>query len=158
MASMIPASPVVTPAAFAAASSSVGAGDSTSVKAFSGLRSASLFTSKAQTLSAVQNGSRVQCMQVWNPIGMTKFETFSYLPPLSDEAIAKQVEYMIQQKLIPCLEFDLVRLLLELRVIYLKLCMFIFVYPFSSIRWLDLRVITKVEKTCDQCRFVGFNL
>jgi ribulose-bisphosphate carboxylase small chain len=45
-------------------------------------------------------------MQVWNPIGQTKFETFSYLPALTDDQIAKQVDYMIQQNLIPCLEFD----------------------------------------------------
>ncbi|XP_024404224.1 ribulose bisphosphate carboxylase small subunit, chloroplastic [Physcomitrium patens] len=106
MASIIAASSVVAPAALSAASSAVSTSESTSVKAFSGLKSTTLFSSKAQTLSSVQNGSRVQCMQVWNPIGMTKFETFSYLPPLSDDAIAKQVEYMIQQKLIPCLEFD----------------------------------------------------
>jgi len=43
---------------------------------------------------------------VWNPIDNLKFETLSYLPALSDDAIAKQVDYMIQQKLIPCLEFD----------------------------------------------------
>ncbi|XP_073385081.1 ribulose bisphosphate carboxylase small subunit, chloroplastic-like [Physcomitrium patens] len=106
MASIVAASTVVAPAAFAAASSAVMTSEASSVKAFSGLKSATLFSSKAQTLSSVQNGSRVQCMQVWNPIGMTKFETFSYLPPLSDDAIAKQVEYMIQQNLIPCLEFD----------------------------------------------------
>ncbi|XP_024361452.1 ribulose bisphosphate carboxylase small subunit, chloroplastic [Physcomitrium patens] len=106
MASVVATSTVVAPAAFAASSSAVSTSESTSVKAFSGLKSSTLFSSKAQSLSSVQNGSRVQCMQVWNPIGMTKFETFSYLPPLSDDAIAKQVDYMIQQKLIPCLEFD----------------------------------------------------
>lgn len=46
--------------------------------------------------------------QVWNPIGQPKFETFSYLPPLSDDQIARQVDYMIQQNLIPCIEFDTV--------------------------------------------------
>jgi ribulose-bisphosphate carboxylase small chain len=40
-------------------------------------------------------------------MGQTKFETFSYLPPLTDDQIAKQVDYMIQLNLIPCLEFDL---------------------------------------------------
>jgi ribulose-bisphosphate carboxylase small chain len=45
-------------------------------------------------------------LQVWNPYGNPKFETLSYLPPLSDEQIAKQVEFMIRQNLIPCLEFD----------------------------------------------------
>jgi ribulose-bisphosphate carboxylase small chain len=106
MASVVAASTVVAPAAFAAATSSVSASESSSVKAFSGLKSNTLFASKSQKLS-VQNGSRVSCMQVWNPIGQTKFETFSYLPPLSDDQIAKQVDYMIQLNLIPCLEFDL---------------------------------------------------
>ena len=86
--------------------SAVSTSESASVKAFSDLKSANLFDSEGQTLNSVQNGSRVQCMQVWNPIGMTKFETFSYLPALSDDQIAKQVDYMIQQNLIPRLEFD----------------------------------------------------
>lgn len=34
------------------------------------------------------------------------FETFSYLPPLSDDAVAKQVDYVIRQGWIPCLEFS----------------------------------------------------
>ena len=34
------------------------------------------------------------------------FETFSYLPPLTDEEIAKQVDYIIRQGWIPCLEFS----------------------------------------------------
>nr|PNR42623.1 hypothetical protein PHYPA_017453 [Physcomitrium patens] len=103
------ASTVVAPVSVTVASSSVAASrESSSVKAFSGLKSATLFTSKSQQLSSVQNGSRVQCMQVWNPIGQPKFETFSYLPPLSDDQIARQVDYMIQQNLIPCIEFDTV--------------------------------------------------
>ena len=48
----------------------------------------------------------MQWLQVWNPYNNLKFETLSYLPPLSDEQIAKQVEFMIRQNLIPCLEFD----------------------------------------------------
>ena len=108
MASVVAASAAVAPAVFAAASSSVSTSESSSVKAFSGLKSNTLFASKAQQLSSVQNGSRVNCMQVWNPIGMTKFETFSYLPPLTDDQIAKQVDYMIKEKLIPGLEFDVV--------------------------------------------------
>jgi ribulose-bisphosphate carboxylase small chain len=106
MASVVAASAAVAPAAFAAASAGVSSSESTSVRAFSGLKSATLFSAKSQSLSSVQNGSRVQCMQVWNPIGMTKFETFSYLPDLTVDQIAKQVDYMIRQKLIPCLEFD----------------------------------------------------
>ncbi len=34
------------------------------------------------------------------------FETFSYLPPLTDDQIAKQVDYIIRQGWTPCLEFS----------------------------------------------------
>ena len=44
--------------------------------------------------------------QTWNPINNKKFETLSYLPPLSDESIAKEIDYMIKKGWIPCLEFD----------------------------------------------------
>lgn len=54
----------------------------------------------------VSNGSRVHCMKTWNPFNNKKFETFSYLPPLSEESIAKEVDYMISKGWIPCLEFD----------------------------------------------------
>jgi len=107
MASIVAASAAVAPAAFAVASASVSSSESSSVKAFSGLKSNGLFASKTSKTGFVQNGSRVNCMQVWNPIGQTKFETFSYLPALTDDQIAKQVDYMIRQKLIPCLEFDI---------------------------------------------------
>jgi Ribulose bisphosphate carboxylase, small chain len=33
------------------------------------------------------------------------FETFSYLPPLSDGEIAKQVDYIVKNGFIACLEF-----------------------------------------------------
>ena len=33
------------------------------------------------------------------------FETFSFLPPLSDAEIAKQVEYITRNGWTPCLEF-----------------------------------------------------
>lgn len=83
--------------------------------------------------SGVSNGSRTHCMQVlrsdpplsssslspplissdfsvssqtWSPLNNKKFETLSYLPPLSDESIAKEIEYMISKGWIPCLEFD----------------------------------------------------
>ena len=40
------------------------------------------------------------------PLACRFFETFSYLPPLTDEQISKQVDYIINQGLIPCLEFS----------------------------------------------------
>lgn len=35
-----------------------------------------------------------------------RFETFSYLPPLSDRQIAAQIEYMIDQGFHPLIEFN----------------------------------------------------
>ena len=34
------------------------------------------------------------------------FETFSYLPPLTDGEIAKQVDYLIRKGFTPCVEFE----------------------------------------------------
>lgn len=39
-------------------------------------------------------------------MGCRFFETFSYLPPLTDDQISKQVDYIIRQGWIPCLEFS----------------------------------------------------
>jgi ribulose bisphosphate carboxylase small subunit len=44
-------------------------------------------------------------MKVWNPIDNKKFETFSFLPALTDAEIAKQVQMVITKNLAPCLEF-----------------------------------------------------
>lgn len=35
-----------------------------------------------------------------------RYETFSYLPPLSDAQIARQIQYTIDQGYIPCVEFN----------------------------------------------------
>lgn len=45
-------------------------------------------------------------LQTWNPINNKKFEVLSYLPPLSDDSIAKEIDYMLKKGWIPCLEFD----------------------------------------------------
>jgi len=45
-------------------------------------------------------------MMVWQPINNKMFETFSYLPPLSDDEIAEQVDYIIDNGFVPCLEFS----------------------------------------------------
>ena len=34
------------------------------------------------------------------------FETFSFLPPLDDKAVAKQVDYIVNNGWVPCLEFS----------------------------------------------------
>ncbi|KAL3841050.1 hypothetical protein ACJIZ3_025641 [Penstemon smallii] len=54
----------------------------------------------------VSNGSKTHCMKSWNPINNKKFETLSYLPPLSEESIGKEVDYMIKKGWIPAIEFD----------------------------------------------------
>lgn len=50
--------------------------------------------------------------QTWNPIDNKKFETLSYLPPLTDESISREIDYMMKKGWIPCLEFDAVRYLI----------------------------------------------
>ncbi len=50
----------------------------------------------------------VFAVQVWTPVDNIKFETLSYLPPLTPDQIASQIDYMLANKWIPCLEFDLV--------------------------------------------------
>jgi ribulose bisphosphate carboxylase small subunit len=45
-------------------------------------------------------------MKVWPPIGKKKFETLSYLPDLSDVELAKEVDYLLRNKWIPCVEFE----------------------------------------------------
>ncbi|KAJ8436643.1 hypothetical protein Cgig2_029889 [Carnegiea gigantea] len=77
---------------------------------FTGLRSASAFpvTKKEKNVtSPASNGCRVKCMQVWPPVGKKKFETLSYLPDLSPESLLGEVQYLLNKKWIPCLEFEL---------------------------------------------------
>eukprot|EP00252_Welwitschia_mirabilis_P026108 TRINITY_DN8397_c0_g1_i1.p1 TRINITY_DN8397_c0_g1~~TRINITY_DN8397_c0_g1_i1.p1 ORF type:complete len:181 (-),score=35.44 TRINITY_DN8397_c0_g1_i1:193-735(-) len=49
---------------------------------------------------------QVFCMQVWSPVANRKYETLSYLPPLTEESVLKQVDYIVSKGWIPCLEFD----------------------------------------------------
>jgi ribulose-bisphosphate carboxylase small chain len=53
----------------------------------------------------VQSSASASKMMVWQPINNKMFETFSYLPPLSDEQIAAQVDYIVANGWTPCLEF-----------------------------------------------------
>ncbi|XP_056170307.1 ribulose bisphosphate carboxylase small subunit, chloroplastic-like [Syzygium oleosum] len=80
------------------------------VAPFTGLKSASAFpaTCKSDDITSLaSNGGRVQCMQVWPPVGKKKFETLSYLPPLSREELLKEIEYLLRMNWVPCLEFEL---------------------------------------------------
>ncbi|XP_028122931.1 ribulose bisphosphate carboxylase small chain 1, chloroplastic-like [Camellia sinensis] len=43
---------------------------------------------------------------VWPPLGLKKFGTLSYLPPLCLVQLGKEVDYLICQAWIPCLEFS----------------------------------------------------
>jgi len=76
---------------------------------FVGLRAGSLpSASKASTFASktVSNSGRVQCMKVWSPLNNKKFETLSYLPPLSADAISREVDYLLYKGWTPCIEFD----------------------------------------------------
>ncbi|KAJ1443245.1 Ribulose-1,5-bisphosphate carboxylase small subunit, N-terminal [Sesbania bispinosa] len=101
MASSMISSPAVTSASPAQANM---------VAPFTGLKSLAGFpVRKANNdiTSIANNGGRVQCMQVWPPLGKKKFETLSYLPPLTNEQLLKEVEYLLRKGWIPCLEFEL---------------------------------------------------
>eukprot|EP00897_Mesotaenium_endlicherianum_P002801 jgi/Mesen1/2549/ME000162S01678 len=92
------------PAAALAASSS---SKSSSVQAFTGLKQISLTASTNEWASkTTSNSSRVSCMKVWTPNDNLKFETLSYLPPLTAEQILKEVDYLISNGWIPAIEFD----------------------------------------------------
>ena len=41
--------------------------------------------------------------QVWPPYENEKYETLSYLPPLSEAAILRQVDYLMRNSLTPCI-------------------------------------------------------
>ncbi|KAK1389985.1 Ribulose bisphosphate carboxylase small subunit, chloroplastic [Heracleum sosnowskyi] len=83
----------------------------TMVAPFTGLKSTVAFpvTRKLENdiTSITSNGGRVQCMKVWPPLGLKKFETLSYLPPLTTEQLAKEVDYLLRSGWVPCLEFEL---------------------------------------------------
>merc|ERR1711865_397217 len=70
-----------------------------------GLKAATLFNKAEQSALTVSNGFNTSAMMVWTPNDNKFFETFSFLPPLSDSDIAKQVEYLVRQGATPCLEF-----------------------------------------------------
>ncbi|XP_030536821.1 ribulose bisphosphate carboxylase small subunit, chloroplastic [Rhodamnia argentea] len=103
------ASSVLSSAAVAAVKSSTPP-QATMVAPFTGLKSSSAFpvTRKSNDITSLpSNGGRVQCMQVWPPTGKKKFETLSYLPPLSPQQLAREVDYLLRKGWIPCLEFEL---------------------------------------------------
>ncbi|KAI3697440.1 hypothetical protein L6452_30464 [Arctium lappa] len=86
-------------------------GQFTLVAPFTGLKSNAAFpvTKKSNNdfSSLPSNGGRVQCMKVWPPLGLKKYETLSYLPPLPESSLAKEIDYLLRNKWVPCLEFEL---------------------------------------------------
>mmetsp|Transcript_2894 Transcript_2894/g.4969 ORF Transcript_2894/g.4969 Transcript_2894/m.4969 type:complete len:187 (-) Transcript_2894:639-1199(-) len=53
----------------------------------------------------VVSTANASSMMVWQPVNNKQFETFSYLPPLTSQQIAKQVDYIVANGWVPCLEF-----------------------------------------------------
>ncbi|KAK7381094.1 hypothetical protein VNO78_33618 [Psophocarpus tetragonolobus] len=80
------------------------------VAPFTGLKSMAGFPTRKinhDITSITSNGGRVQCIKVWPTLGLRKFETLSYLPTLTDEQLLKEIDYLLRNKWIPCLEFEL---------------------------------------------------
>ncbi|KNA17382.1 hypothetical protein SOVF_080400 [Spinacia oleracea] len=79
------------------------------VAPFTGLKSTVGFpaTKKNDDITSLaSNGGRVQCMKVWPTQNMKRYETLSYLPPLTTDQLARQVDYLLNNKWVPCLEFE----------------------------------------------------
>jgi len=62
-------------------------------------------TATTAKMAGVSNGSKVSMMNVWQPNNNKFFETLSFLPPLSSQDIAKQIQYIVGKGWTPCLEF-----------------------------------------------------
>ncbi|KAL0332478.1 UNVERIFIED_CONTAM: Ribulose bisphosphate carboxylase small chain, chloroplastic [Sesamum calycinum] len=87
------------------------------VAPFTGLKSASAFpgakksndvTSLQRRKSAMHPGERLYLnFGVWPTQNKKKFETLSYLPDLTTEQLAKEIDYLIRSNWIPCIEFEL---------------------------------------------------
>ncbi|KAK2635175.1 hypothetical protein Ddye_029967 [Dipteronia dyeriana] len=81
------------------------------VATFTGLKSSSACPVTRQLnndiISISSNGGRAQCIHVWPPVGEKKFETLSYLPPLSPKSLSKEVDYLLRMGWVPCLKFEL---------------------------------------------------
>ncbi|KAL7153007.1 hypothetical protein ABFS83_04G136500 [Erythranthe nasuta] len=93
-----------------AAVSRATAAQASMVAPFTGLKSTSAFPATRKTAditTIANNGGRVSCMKVWPTVNNKKYETLSYLPPLTREQLIKEVDYLLRNKLIPCIEFEL---------------------------------------------------
>jgi len=61
-------------------------------------------TAKAVKAATKAPAAKAAKMMVWRPDNNKMFETFSYLPPLSNDQIARQVDYIVNNGWTPCLE------------------------------------------------------
>ncbi|KAI3840979.1 hypothetical protein MKW92_038732 [Papaver armeniacum] len=92
------ASSVISSAAVASVRSAAPA-QASMVAPFSGLKSVAAFpvTRKSSDITSVaSNGGRV-----WPPTGLKKFETLSYLPPLTVEQLSKEIDYLLRNGWVP---------------------------------------------------------
>jgi ribulose-bisphosphate carboxylase small chain len=72
---------------------------------FGGMKTASAFPASRKVQKS-SNVGRIKCMKVWPPLGLKKFETLSYLPPLTVESLAKEINYLLIKGWVPCIEFS----------------------------------------------------
>ncbi|KAK3236583.1 hypothetical protein CYMTET_53284 [Cymbomonas tetramitiformis] len=76
-------------------------------KAYVGLKPATLFNKAPPPAFTVSNQSVTTALfKVWNPTNNKFFETLSFLPPLSDAEVAKQIDYIVGRGWCPCIEFS----------------------------------------------------
>jgi len=76
------------------------------VRGYVGLKPATLFTKSEPQVFTVTNGCTTTAQfKIWTPIDNKFFETLSFLPPLTDAEIAKQIGYVIEKGWNPCVEF-----------------------------------------------------
>eukprot|EP00958_Prasinococcus_capsulatus_P027813 scaffold5904_cov350-Prasinococcus_capsulatus_cf.AAC.3 len=80
--------------------------------------------SSARSALRVTNGSRVRMMQVLSP-RIKYYETLSYLPPLSDFEIEKQLQYITRNNWSPCIEFDAMSVRPPASACALRLCVLV---------------------------------
>ncbi|KAI8474147.1 MAG: chloroplast ribulose-1,5-bisphosphate carboxylase/oxygenase small subunit [Monoraphidium minutum] len=63
------------------------------------------FTASTSRVAAKAPAAKANKFMVWQPVNNKFFETFSYLPPLTNDQIARQVDYIVNNGWTPCLEF-----------------------------------------------------
>eukprot|EP00252_Welwitschia_mirabilis_P001224 TRINITY_DN1111_c0_g1_i1.p1 TRINITY_DN1111_c0_g1~~TRINITY_DN1111_c0_g1_i1.p1 ORF type:complete len:109 (-),score=6.18 TRINITY_DN1111_c0_g1_i1:1467-1793(-) len=55
---------------------------------------------------SVGGTNKISCMLVWPNKNLKKFETLSYLPDLTPEKLTKEIQYLLRNRWVPCIEFD----------------------------------------------------